>query len=98
VKIYNEGILFGEIKKTFWWKRDRGYFVRMVGINLVQQSDGIHVQPVIVPFLRIERAGKSILIELFTSEPKFLAVLMPFWPFIHVEHLDGTVVANEEEV
>jgi hypothetical protein len=78
------------------WKLKDGsrFFLRLAGVNIVP-GELPHVEPVYLPVLAIDRRGSLTYLELAWNRPLLLVVLVPSWPFVHIERLDRIALGDE---
>jgi hypothetical protein len=92
--IYSDRVHIASMRNIRWYRA--GHFMsRLVGINIVQKDDQVNVEPVYLPVIAVDREGNLTFVTLSWNKPKFLIVLLPYRPFVHIERTD--VINLEDE-
>ncbi len=92
--IYAEKIKLGNLPNIRWFQHGR-FCSRLRGINITQAEDQVITEPVYVPLIAIDKEGDITFVELSTTRPFLVIILMPFWPFIHIERTDKIQLEDE---
>jgi hypothetical protein len=76
------------------FRRKKGQFLsRLIGFNITGRD--VHIEPVYLPVLKVSREGGIAILEFSLARPLLMVVLMPVWPFVHIERVSGMQLEDE---